>query len=168
MRGEADIVEGLSADDWDQVAKMPGIVVPNFPGMTTFGLKMNTQKAPTNDVNLRKAIAHAFDYDALLKIYNGNAVLQTSPFRNTTRGHIAVPGFPRQDLAKAKEFLAKSKYRNGGIELEYVIPDSTLLIFPLTMISKRIEDGEEVDVRSLFERVAASIEQLRDRVVWPQ
>jgi hypothetical protein len=46
--------------------------------------------------------------------------------------------------------------------------DSTLLIFPLTMISKRIEDGEEVDVRSLFERVAASIEQLRDRVVWPQ
>jgi hypothetical protein len=46
--------------------------------------------------------------------------------------------------------------------------DSTLLIFPLTMISKRIEDGEEVDVRSLFERVAESIEQLRDRVVWPQ
>jgi peptide/nickel transport system substrate-binding protein len=26
------------------------------------------------------------------------------------RGHVAVPGFPRQDLAKAKEFLAKSAY----------------------------------------------------------
>jgi peptide/nickel transport system substrate-binding protein len=120
LRGEADIVEGLSADDYDQVAKMPGIVVPNFPGMTTFGLKMNTQKAPTSDANLRKAIVHAFDYDALLKIYNGNAVLQTSPFPNATRGHIAVPSFPRQDLAKAKEYLAKSAYPNGGIELEYV------------------------------------------------
>ena len=29
--------------------------------MTTFGIKMNTQKAPTSDVNLRKAVAHAFD-----------------------------------------------------------------------------------------------------------
>src|SRR5881628_2002566 len=120
LRGEADIVEGLSADDYDQVAKMPGIVVPNFPGMTTFGLKMNTQKAPTSDANLRKAIVYAFDYDTLLKIYNGNAVLQTSPFPNATRGYIAVPGFPRQDLARAKEFLAKSAYPNGGIELEYV------------------------------------------------
>ncbi|PYN72102.1 MAG: ABC transporter substrate-binding protein [Candidatus Rokuibacteriota bacterium] len=120
LRGEADIVEGLSADDYDQVAKTPGIVVPNFPGMTTFGLKMNTQKAPTNDANLRKAVAHAFDYDSLIKIYNGNAILQTSPFPNATRGHVAVPGFPRQDLAKAKEFLAKSAYPNGGIELEYV------------------------------------------------
>ena len=28
IRGEADIAEGLSSDDFDQVAKMPGIVVP--------------------------------------------------------------------------------------------------------------------------------------------
>jgi peptide/nickel transport system substrate-binding protein len=120
LRGEADIVEGLTPEDYEPVGKTPGIVVPNFPGMTTFGIKMNTQKAPTNDANLRKAMAYAFDYDALLKIYNGNAVLQTSPFPNATRGHIAVPGFPRQDLAKAKEFLAKSAYPTGGIELEYV------------------------------------------------
>src|SRR5207244_2439848 len=102
------------------LAHQPGIVVPNFPGMTTFGLKMNTQKAPTSDANLRKAIAYAFDYDALVKIYNGNAVLQTSPFPNATKGHVAVPGFPRQDLAKAKELLAKSAYPSGGVELEYV------------------------------------------------
>jgi peptide/nickel transport system substrate-binding protein len=120
QRGEFDIVEGLSADDYEVVGKLPGIVVPNFPGMTTFGLKMNTQKAPTSDANLRKAVAYAFDYDALVKIYNGNAVLQTSPFPNATKGYVAVPGFPRQDLAKAKEFLAKSAYPNGGVELEYV------------------------------------------------
>jgi peptide/nickel transport system substrate-binding protein len=120
LRGEADIVEGLSADDFDQVAKMPGVVVPNYPGMTTFGIKMNTQKGPTKDPNLRKALAYAFDYEALIKIYNGNAVLQTSPFPNATRGHISVPGFPRQDRARAKDFLAKSAYPQGGIELEYV------------------------------------------------
>jgi peptide/nickel transport system substrate-binding protein len=120
LRGEADIVEGLTADDYDQVVKTPGIVVPDFPGMTTFGLKMNTQKAPTNDANLRRAIASAFDYDALLKIYNGHATLQTSPFPDATKGHVAVPGIPRQDLARAREALAKSAYPQGGIELEYV------------------------------------------------
>src|SRR5207245_9065156 len=108
QRREADIVEGLSAEDYYVVGKLPGIVVPNFPGMTTFGLKMNTQKAPNSDANLRKAIAYAFDYDALVKIYNGNAVLQTSPFPNATKGHVAVPGFPRQDLATAQQLLAKS------------------------------------------------------------
>ncbi len=120
IRGEADIVEGLSNEDFDVVAKMPGIVVPNFPGMTTFAFKMNVQRAPTDDINLRKALAYAFDYESLLKIYNGNAVLQTSPFPNATQGHVEVPGFYRQDLAKAKEYLAKSKYPNGGIELEFV------------------------------------------------
>jgi peptide/nickel transport system substrate-binding protein len=120
LRGEADIVEGLTADDYDEVVKAPGVVAPEFPGMTTFGLKMNTQKAPTSDVNLRRAIAYAFDYDALLKIYNGHAMLETSPFPNATKGHIAVPGIPRQDLARAREFLAKSAYPNGGVELEYV------------------------------------------------
>src|SRR5439155_996281 len=67
-----------------------------------------------------QGVLYAFDYEALLKIYNGNAVLQTSPFPNATRGHIGVPGFYRQDLARAKEFLAKSAYPQGGIELEYV------------------------------------------------
>ena len=47
-------------------------------------------------------------------------ILQTSPFPNATRGFVAVPGIYRQDLGKAKEFLAKSAYPNGGLELEYV------------------------------------------------
>lgn len=120
QRGEADIVEGLSSDDFEVVAQMPGVVVENHPGMTTFGLKMNTQRGPTADVNFRKAIAHAMDYEAFVKIYNGNAVLQTSPFPMATKGHIDVPGFTRMDLDKAREYLAKTDYPDGGLTLEYV------------------------------------------------
>jgi peptide/nickel transport system substrate-binding protein len=123
IRGEADIVEGLTPDDYDQVARMPGIVVPEFPGMTTFGLKMNTQHGATKDLNLRKAISYAFDYDAFVKIYNGHAVLEDSPFAKAIKGYIPVPGFYRQDLARAREFLARSAYPNGGVELEYVYFD---------------------------------------------
>ena len=121
LRGEADIVEGLSADDYDQVAKTPGIVVPNLPGMTTFGLKMNTQKAPTQRrqspqgdrvcLRLRRRCSRST-----------TATRRCRRARSRTRREAtsAVPGIPRQDLAKAKEFLAKSAYPNGGIELEYV------------------------------------------------
>jgi peptide/nickel transport system substrate-binding protein len=117
--GEADIVEGLSSDDFDVVGNMPGIVVENHPGMTTFGIKMNNQRGPTADVNFRKAIAHAMDYDALLQIYNGNAVLQTSPFPFATQGHIDVE-MPRLDLDKAREYLAQTDHPDGGLSLKYV------------------------------------------------
>jgi len=120
QRGDADIVEGLSSEDFDIVAEMPGIVVENHPGMTTFGFKFNTQRPPTDDINLRKAIAYAFDYDAFIDIYNGNAVLQDSPFPYAIRGHKTVEDMPRQDLDKAREYLAKSDYAEGDLEIEYV------------------------------------------------
>lgn len=120
QRGEADIVEGLTPDDFDQIKRQKGITVEDHPGMTTFGIKFNTAQGPTADINLRKAIAYAMDYDALIKIYNGAAILETSPFPQALRGHIDVPGIPRQDLAKAKEYLAKSAYPNGGITLDYL------------------------------------------------
>src|SRR5262249_59885553 len=78
------------------------------------------QRGATKDVNLRKAIAYAFDYDAFLKIYNGHAVLEDSPFPKATRGYVAVPAFYRQDLNKAREYLAKSAYPNGGGARAYV------------------------------------------------
>ena len=120
QRGEADIVEGLTPDDYIQIKRVPGVVIQDHKGMTTFGIKFNTQKGPTADINLRKAIAYAVDYDALIQIYNGAASLETSPLPDAMKGFVSVPGIPRKDLAKAKEYLAKSAYPNGGITLPYV------------------------------------------------
>ena len=120
MRGEADLVTGLSPDEFDQISKAKGVVTSTQPALTAFGIKFNTKADKTSDINLRKAVAYAFDYDALIKIYNGRAVLQTSPFTDAIKGKISVSNIPRTDIAKAKEYLAKSKYPNGGIELEYV------------------------------------------------
>ena len=120
MRGEADIVEGLTPDDYVQIDNKPGIAIEDHPGMTTFGIKFNTQKGPTADINLRKAIAYALDYEGLVQVYNGAATLEDSPFPPAIKGHVTVSGMPRQDLDKAKEYLAKSKYPDGGLTLDYV------------------------------------------------
>lgn len=41
------------------------------------------------------------------------------------------------------------------------VPGTTIVLFPLTMISKRIERGEKVDVFDLFNTSGAKIEELR-------
>jgi hypothetical protein len=45
--------------------------------------------------------------------------------------------------------------------------DTSLLVFPLTMISKRVEDGEDVDVHELFAHLVADLEQLKRTVSRP-
>lgn len=42
--------------------------------------------------------------------------------------------------------------------------DTSLFIHPVTMISKRVEAGEAVDVIELFRRIAYQIEELKDQV----
>jgi peptide/nickel transport system substrate-binding protein len=119
-RGEVDFVTELTPDDYDELAKNADFVVPNEKGMTTFGIKFNNQSGPTADINLRKAIAYAIDYDDLIAIYNGKASLETSPFPPAIKGYEAVAGIPRKDLAKAKEYLAKVPAAAKGLELDYV------------------------------------------------
>ena len=48
-----------------------------------------------------------------------------------------------------------------GRDLAVKIPNSSIIVFPLTMISKRLERGEEVDVFDLFNGVAAHVEKLQ-------
>src|SRR5215467_15261872 len=43
------------------------------------------------------------------------------------------------------------------------LPRTSIIIFPLTMISKRIEKGEQVDVFDLFNGVANEVETLRKK-----
>ncbi|SBV99100.1 ABC transporter, substrate binding protein (Dipeptide) [uncultured Alphaproteobacteria bacterium] len=119
-KGEADIVVDLPPDTFDKVSKQKGVATSVEPALTSYGFKFNTKGKYTSDINLRKAMAYAFDYTALLQVYNGRAKLETSPFTDDIRGKVDVPEMPRQDLAKAKDFMAKSAWPKGGIELEYV------------------------------------------------
>jgi peptide/nickel transport system substrate-binding protein len=121
LTGEADIVEGVTPRDFDELAKTPGIYVPEYPGMTTFGIKMNTKRGMTANPLIRKAICYAFDYDALIDIYEGHAILEDSPFPPATKGYVSLKEqMYRQDLEKAKEYMRMAGYPEGGFELEYV------------------------------------------------
>jgi len=120
QRGEADLITEIPADDFELLKGMRGMAPQDHRGMTTFAITMNTTKGPAADINVRRAIAHSVDYDALVQIHNGAASLMTSPFPEAILGHIEVPGIPRRNLDLARRLLAQSAFPNGGFELEYV------------------------------------------------
>ncbi len=119
QRGEVDMVTEMTPDDYDQMAKLPGIAVTDDTGMTPFTIQLNTAKGPTADINFRRALAYAFDYQALLQIEDNAAKLMDSPFPNAMSGHITVDAMPRQNLDLARQYLAKTQWKNGGVEIEY-------------------------------------------------
>jgi peptide/nickel transport system substrate-binding protein len=120
IKKELDIVTSLGPDEFEAISRRKGIKTSTEPALSAFGFKFNTRSKYLSDRNVRRAVSWAYDYDGLVKIYNGRAKLQTSPFNDAIQGKIDVPGIPRKDLAKAKAHLAKSKWPNGGFELEIV------------------------------------------------
>ncbi len=119
QRGEAHFAVDLTSEDMDALKNVPGVVRVIEPEYRTFSIKMNTKHGPMADIELRKAISYAFNYQAMLDAA-GYADLMIGPLPNGILGHDPKLSVYRTDLAKAKEHLAKSKVPNGGIKLTMV------------------------------------------------
>ncbi|MDR3281332.1 MAG: peptide ABC transporter substrate-binding protein [Synergistaceae bacterium] len=63
--GELDILENIPAPELPRVSKLPGFVA--YPQITTYFYTINTEKAPLDDVRVRKALALAVDRRALVE-----------------------------------------------------------------------------------------------------
>ncbi len=121
QKGDAHFALDLAGDDMDALKGASGVVLVEEPEFRTFSIKFNTEFGPFMDVNLRKAVSYAFDYQAMLDAEGtGHAVLMQGPLPPGILGADSKLDVPRQDLNKAKDFLAKSKYPNGGIKVSYV------------------------------------------------
>jgi Domain of unknown function (DUF3806) len=65
-------------------------------------------------------------------------------------------------------FAAKTPLKWVVVEDEYgrnlalQYPNTSVIVFPTTMISKRLEDGRDVDVVPIYRTVAAQVEKLKD------
>lgn len=119
QRGEVHMAMDLSSDDMDALRGSPGVRLVIEPGDRTFSFKMNTEHGPTADVNLRKAIAYAFDYDEMLRVTTYSDLMH-GPLSSSFLGHNPDMEVPRRDLDKAREYLAKTEWPDGGISLDCV------------------------------------------------
>jgi hypothetical protein len=49
-----------------------------------------------------------------------------------------------------------------GRNLALQYPNTTVIVFPLTMIAKRVEDGRDVDVVPIFRAVSQQVEKMKE------
>jgi peptide/nickel transport system substrate-binding protein len=122
LNGDAQMAFELSADDIGAVSSNSDLIVNSDRSFSVFAVKLNNQRGPTSDINVRKAISYAMDYDAILKVLNNRAVLLDGPLpSNLGDYHNPNLNLYRYDMDKARAALKQStQYGNGGFELEYV------------------------------------------------
>lgn len=106
------------------LSKTPGIKLARDRQGQMFQFKMNMQKAPTDDVNFRKAIALAFDYatlDSLLAVAGTRfGTLSRGPIPDGVMGFDPARPTPKRDLAAARAALAQSKYQPADHPVDLV------------------------------------------------
>lgn len=123
QRGEADIAIGLTDQMKTDLEKIKGqgVVVYRHPSLETYYIGLNTQKGPTADLRVRKAIAHAFPYQEYVKEnLQGNAKQMVGFVPSTFPGYNPDIPIYNYDLDKAKKLLAEAGYPSGGFTLNYV------------------------------------------------
>ncbi|MEZ4522438.1 MAG: ABC transporter substrate-binding protein [Thermomicrobiales bacterium] len=121
LSGDVHMAFDLGPEDVGAMLDEPGFIVNEEQGLGVFALKLNNQAGPTADINVRKAISYAMDYEAVVDALNGRATLLEGPLPNLGEYNNPNLDLYRFDLDKAKEALAASpEYADGGFELEYV------------------------------------------------
>jgi len=115
--------DAQAQETYDAIGKMDGYKILSYPTATNFYLKLNHQVAPTDDANIRKALAYATDYETIRgALLPGEPLAGPMPavFADAYLDDLAAPTF---DLAKAKEFVEQSKYAGGDpipVEIMFV------------------------------------------------
>ncbi|MFB6211918.1 MAG: ABC transporter substrate-binding protein [Halobacteriales archaeon] len=117
-KGDADFTTDLTFTQRQSVVENSDQVrmYSAGPSMKNHYVFLHNQREPTSDVNFRKALAYATDYESVAKNVVGNAKAWGRPWAD-----INWPSMEqefRRDLDKAKKLLDKSVY--DGRELEWM------------------------------------------------
>ena len=133
-------VESLKANSGLQVLERPGLLINN--------LYFNAVAAdkPMADVNLRRAISYAIDYEAIIKgaaLGAGN-VPSCFASRASIGANVLNPSgeaWRKQDLAKAKEYMAQTAYADAPLTLEfYLNADNAFMVSAVEILANQLKE----------------------------
>jgi peptide/nickel transport system substrate-binding protein len=157
----------LAIDDLLAVSKAGGVETTTFPTMTVVSIKQNNQKYPTDNKAFRKAVAYAFDYDAIVKgLLGGQTDRQYGAY---PKGYRYFKDFKDTDLAyntdldKARFWLAESGVdvkKLGKLGYLFRGDDPTQRNYGLVLKSSLAKIGIEVELQGVS--IAELLARLED------
>lgn len=111
--GGVDIAMEVSFSDWSRIDESPDTVLISGESQTMTFLLMNNSLEPFDDINFRKALAHAINMDALVNVaYQGKAKAANSFYIPSLLGYMQVGPY-EYNLELAKEYLTAAGFPNG-------------------------------------------------------
>jgi peptide/nickel transport system substrate-binding protein len=127
--GQAHLAENLTYREFDSLRGARGVKVVSAEANAGTVFYMNWGTKPFDNLDLRKAIAYAMPRDQIVKdVYQGQAVKANGVMLSFFPGYAETGVVYEQDMAKAKEHLAKAGYPDGkGLE---AFPNAFLLSYP--------------------------------------
>lgn len=133
--GEVDFTANTPADLLDTLKADENLNVQDVETMGVVFLAFNTERAPFNDVNVRKAVASAIDlksiHDNIVKdagqeggcLPNSSTLFTVNPDEWT--GYVEGADACSYDVEKAKEYLAQSDYADG-FDCDMIISEDSM------------------------------------------
>lgn len=133
--GQADYMFDPPTEMLDTIREAENMNVTEVDGWTVLWMAMNCQSGPFSDVNVRKAVAYALDKDSLYEgvlTENGSYAKNGMPFSSALYGseseswtaYAETAVDEKNDIEKAKEYLAQSAYPDGFECSLYINQDS--------------------------------------------
>lgn len=121
QKGEVDFIEQWhSVESFDELEQSEGVVVEKDPNVQLFFLSMHNGKPPLDNLEVRKAISYAFDYDTAVDVIFSGAAQARGSVPLLLPGHNENTTQYTHDLDKAKEHLAASGIDPSQYKLNYV------------------------------------------------
>ena len=123
-RGELDLISQWSSPETKRsAAQIKGVKIVGESGIAEFIIKLNTKRAPLDDLHCRRALALSLDYDALLGLANITPQIKGAkpargPIIEGMLGYDPSVATPARDLDKAKAELAQCHYKPGEQDFE--------------------------------------------------
>jgi len=159
QKGELDMTEQwLDPVVFEELKKSPGVVVQEDPNVQLFFLSLNAKKPPLDNVDVRRAISYAFDYDAANKNIFLGATQAVGPVPVLLPGHNDKTPVYKRNVAKAKELLTKTGVKPGKLSYVYVQGLESERRIGLLLQSNLREIGFEVEIQELpWARIVESV-----------
>ena len=110
--GDADFA-GIGARDQDRAKNNADLTYVEGPSTFTGFVAMNTTAAPFDNVNIRRAMAHAYNNEGISAITPGKTMIDSMVPKMFDTYH-SSPHLPKYDLQKARELLEKEGYSTSN------------------------------------------------------
>lgn len=118
--GDADIVQDLSPEQKTALEGNADVQIITADNTQLVYIGMNAQVPPFDNADVREAVRYAINYDEIIALTGGDAKLVQEVIPAGFLGHTGQTPF-KQDIAKAKELLAKAGVAEGT-EVTALVP----------------------------------------------